>query len=429
MKHVSLTIIVAALCCACNVSISHPDDNNQNVNNGNDTLLELRLNAKQQQQVVQGNEFTLNMLRQTYANRETENVIISPLSLSMALSILMNGAEGETLQQLKDGLGFGEWSNEEINRYNQLLLYTLPKLDNYTKVMLANSLWVANGFPIKEDFVNTNKLYFQSKVRNVDFSDPATAVLINAWAAEHTNDLIKEIVDAGLIYDCVALIANALYFKGIWAEEFKAEDTKPDAKFLASDKSTQKVEMMYKHAEMKYALYNKAQLAELDYKGDAYCMDLLLPPADMDIMTFLKSMQAEDIMNFEQNYWPEKTYGNTTYRNLENVDLYMPKFRLHYERMLNNDLMALGMTNMFSPSADFSRLSNIATHVSFVKQNTFLSVDETGTEAAAVTVIGVKETAAMPTMMELNRPFVLFIREKKYGTILFAAVIGNPNEK
>ena len=421
----SIIMLMAAMLCACNVQVTNPDQ----PSNGNDTAIPLRLTQEHQQMLVQSNEFSLSMLRQAYETRESENVIISPLSLSMALSMLMNGADTETLEQMKAGLGFKDWTDEEINRYNQLMINTLPRLDTFTKLTLANSLWIRNDFPVKEGFIDSNKLYFMAQVQNVDFHDAATADLINKWAADHTNNLIKQVVDQDLIYDCAMLLANALYFKGIWEDKFDKEMTIKDEKFTTSNNKTEQVDMMVKNAQMKYGIYQKSQLVELDYKGGAYCMDLLLPPAGMDVQTLLKMMQAGDIMKFEENFWPEYEYETTKWRELQDVNLYMPKFTVRYEKKLNDDLKALGMTDMFSGMADFSRLSDIPTYVSFVKQNTYLSVDEEGTEAAAVTVIGTKEYAAMPTEVRLDRPFVLLIREKQYGTILFAAVIGNPNEK
>ena len=438
----TILFAMAVVFCACNVQVTHPDDKNNETHdwgegNGVTRPVVLKLSSRQEQLLQQSNEFTLNLLQQVYANeKKYENVIISPLSASMALSMLMNGADGNTLKQVKDALGFGDWSEEDINEFNHLLLTALPRLDTCTQTELANSLWFQEGFPVKEGFTELNKQYFMAQVENVDFTNPATADLINAWAANHTHDLIKEVVDAETIYNCVALLANALYFKGVWNDKFEKDSTRNED-FTSSKNVKQVVDMMHKQGEMKYAFLKKqnAQLLELDYLGGAYCMDLLLPGKD-DIPGLLKTIDAEEMTGWEETYWPEhkQVYNGDTsiWRSLNEVKLQMPKFTLRYKRELNEDLKMLGMTDMFDGNAaNFSRMSDVPTYVSLVKQDTYMSVDEAGTEAAAVTVIAYEKAIAPENMpkMYLNRPFVLFIREKQYGTILFAAVIGNPNEK
>lgn len=449
MKKTMFLFAVAAMCYACNVQVLNPDPKNTETHdwgngNGNDVAVELRLTAQQQQMLEKSNDFSLNLLRQVYASEtEHENVIISPLSASMALSMLANGADGETLNQVKDALGFGEWSDEDVNEFNKLMMNALPRLDTCTRMTLANSLWLQTGFPVKDDFVNINKLSFNAEVQNVDFTDPATADLINKWAADHTNDLIKKVVSADMIAECVTLLANALYFKGVWADKFDKELTQ-EMDFTSSKKVVQRVDMMCKQGDMKYRYLSdkKAQLLELDYLGGAYCMDILLPAEDTDIPTLLSKISADEMHTWEDKYWPEietwvydidkEEEVAMTVRSLEEVKVQMPKFTLRYERELNDDLKALGMKDMFSASvANFSRLSKIPTYVSLVKQNTFMSVDEAGTEAAAVTVIGVSGISEIEPKipeMYMNRPFVLFIREKQFGTILFGGVIGNPNK-
>ena len=447
----TILFAMAVVFCACNVQVLHPDDKsyeNHDWDDGNGvtTPVVLKLSSRQEQLLQQSNEFSLNLLRQVYeAETESENVIISPLSASMALSMLMNGADGETLKQMKATLGFGDWSEEDVNEFNKLMLTSLPCLDTCTQMELANSLWFQEGFPVQDAFTELNKQYFMAQVENVDFTNPATADLINAWAAKHTHDLIKKVVNPEMIADCVTLLANALYFKGVWADKFDKEQT-IDEDFTSSKNVRQVVDMMHKWKNMKYCYLSdkNAQLLELDYLGGAYCMDLLLPSKDSDIPTLLKSLQADEMQTWENKFWPEDEIEYYDYeademktvrqRRLEEVKVQMPKFTLRYERKLNNDIQALGMKDMFNMSlANFSRLSEIPTYVSFVKQNTFMSVDEAGTEAAAVTTIGLEGTSIgeppkVPEMY-INRPFLLFIREKQYGTILFAAVIGNPNEK
>lgn len=452
MKKILLLAVAATLFCACNVQVINPDNNsneehNWGSGNGHDTVYELRLTSQQEQMLQLTNDFSLNLLSQVYnAETSSENVIISPLSASMALSMLMNAADNQTLEQVKQTLGFADWSDQDINEFNRKLIHALPYLDTYTQLTLANSLWLSYDFPVNDDFVNTNNLYYYSKVSKVYFTDPATATLINQWAADNTQNLINNIVSPETIQDCAMVLANALYFKGVWADKFEKELTQ-DRDFTTSNNVRQVVDMMHKEDNMKYQYLpdKQAQLLELDYLGDAYCMDILLPSESQTISSLLSSLSAEEMSTWEDKFWPEYEYYGYDYekdeevllkeRRTQRVKVQMPKFALRYSRTLNDDLISLGMTDMFNPfAADFSRLSTVPTFVSFVKQDTYMSVDEAGTEAAAVTVIGFTEASAEPheykiPEMYINRPFVLFIRDRKFGTILFAAVIGNPKKE
>lgn len=374
-----------------------------------------------EQELVQGcNDFSFDLLAQAAENSNEENIILSPLSASMLIGMLMNGADGETLEQIQEMLGFDdEASIEEINAYYRQLIDVLPALDQYTTVRLANGIWVAERFPVFAEYIEACKKSFDAEAKNVPaFTDQKVIDDINHFAAQHTNNLIKEIIDPGMVDDnTVMALVNALYFKAKWQDKFKKELTKPQ-KFTTLAGDEIQTNMLHRTAEMIYGEDDDYQLLELPYKGGKYCADIILPAEGIDIRRWVQDLDAER--------WQEMLDG--TFR--PEVELALPKFALKYDRLLNADLQALGMEDAFGGRANFSHLSDQPTYVDLIKQYCFMQFDEEGTEAAAVT-IGIKNDAAVFEPMNrrkfvAERPFMLVIRERDYGTILFTAIIGHP---
>lgn len=376
-----------------------------------------------EQELVQGcNDFSFDLLAQAAENSNEENIILSPLSASMLIGMLMNGADGETLEQIQEMLGFeDEASIEEINAYYRQLIDVLPALDQYTTVRLANGIWVAERFPVFAEYIEACKKSFDAEAKNVPaFTDQKVIDDINRFAAQHTNNLIKKIIDPSMVDgNTVMALVNALYFKAKWQDKFKRGQTKPQ-KFTTLTGNEIQIDMLHRTAEMKYGEGKDYQLVELPYKGGKYCADIILPAEGLDIRRWIQELDAER--------W-QQMLGNTFPFRME-VELALPKFALKYDRKLNTDLQALGMTDAFGSRANFSHLSSHGAFVDLIKQYCFMQFDEEGTEAAAVT-IGFMKDAADPEPMDrrkfiADRPFVLIIRERDYGTILFTAIIGHP---
>lgn len=374
-----------------------------------------------EQELVQGcNDFSFNLLAQAAESSNEENIILSPLSASMLIGMLMNGADGETLEQIQEMLGFdNDASIEEINAYYRQLIDVLPALDQYTTVRLANGIWVAERFQVFAEYIEACKKSFDAEAKNVPtFTDQKVIDDINRFAAQHTNNLIKKIIDPGMVDDnTVMALVNALYFKAKWQDKFKRGQTKPQ-KFTTLAGNEIQIDMLHRTAEMKYGESEDYQLVELPYKGGKYCADIILPAEGLDIRRWIQELDAERWQQMMSN-----TSG-------PEVELALPKFALKYDRKLNTDLQALGMTDAFGIKANFSHLSSQETYVDLIRQSCFMQFDEDGTEAAAVT-IGFMKDAADPEPMDrrkfiADRPFVLIIRERDYGTILFTAIIGHP---
>lgn len=389
--------------------------------NGVSQPRKLQLSVAEQGLVQDCNDFSFNLLAQVASSEKQENIILSPLSASMLLGMLMNGADGETLAQMQQVTGFEDDATiEEINAYYKQLIEVLPALDTETTVRLANGIWVREDFPVIEDFIQACKQSFEAEAKNVPtFVDNNVLNEINRFAAQHTNNLIKQVIDPSMVDENTAMaLVNALYFKAKWQDKFKKADTKPQV-FTTLNGEQIQAKMLHRTGSMRYGEDEDYQLLELPYKGGKYCADIILPAKGVDIRKWVEDLDAER--------WQQMLNG-TSY---PEVEMALPKFALKYSRRLNDDLSALGMSNAFGEKADFSRLSKEDTYVDLIHQYTFMQVDEEGTEAAAVTIgIVAPKAADIPQKFFVaDRPFVLLVREKDYGTILFAAIIGHPEWK
>lgn len=395
MKRFFLILSLTIFTCSCDEPV-------------NMSVKKLQLTPNQTQMLSADNDFTFSLFRQV-ADANEDKCFISPLSASFALSMAANGANGETRQQILSVLGFDAEALSELNEYHHNLLTTLPYLDSKTKIALANALFVQTDFPLEADFVSACRQSYNAKVDILDFmNNPSgAAAKINAWAARNTNNKIKKVVDAPTVESLRMMLANALYFKGKWDCKFDKSNTRKEA-FTASDGSVSQVDMMHITEHFRYAQTDAFRMVELPYKGGAYVMDVFLPAEGKTIADVRHSLSNQTMAE-------ARVYSY-------NIDLRLPRFTMDYERRMNEDLQALGMTQAFTGSADFSNMSSVPMCIDFVKQNTFLAVDEEGTEAAAVTVIGFKCTSVGPEEtipFYVDEPFILLIREVQQGTILF----------
>ncbi len=345
------------------------------------------------------------------------NFMISPLSLSMALAMTRNGAAGETEAAMTETLRLTPFGDEvAINSYYNKLREALLATDPSTKLSIANSIWTNKHVTIKPAFIATNRDYFHSTVEAVDFADPATVGRINRWAADNTEQLIDHVLDET---DPLALmyLLNAIYFKGIWTSQFDKRSTQK-APFTYENGSIKQVDMMQQKAEFNYSENETMQMVELPYGNQAFSMLVLLPKAGK------KLGDINDLLR-EGSAWSTLNSGLRSAM----VDLRLPRFKTEYNIRLNDLLTDMGMGNAFVPGvADFSRMSDLEAFISFVDQFTYISTDEEGTEAAAVTVVGMELTSVGPSRevsFHANRPFIYLIREQSTGAILFMGAVKN----
>jgi serpin B len=361
------------------------------------------------------NDFGFDLYKNTIKFESSDkNVITSPLSVSMALSMLLNGTHGQSTSDLMKTLRL-DVTKEENNKVCLDLLDYLPKTDPKVTINISNSIWARADFKLLDSFVTSLKNYFNSEITSLDFLDKTkTKNTINAWVDKSTNGKIKTIVD-DISDDHVLFIINAVYFNAPWTKEFEAKNTKK-TNFNLMDGSTKSVDMMYSNElKFKYFRNDDVEIIELPYGSGQYAMTAIMPN---EVSKF--SAVEATLSNQKFNEWKGKLTSVSKY------DLYFPKFELDYEIDLKNALSSMGMASLFSSSADLSGISQMGQlEVSEVKHKTYMKVNEQGTEAAAATSVGVVVTS-MPPTINFNKPFFLFITEKNTNAILFSGRIMKP---
>lgn len=370
------------------------------------------LTRSEQELLNMGNDFAFRFFNQVCSTEnEHPNVFVSPLSASLCLSMITNGADGHTLTEMQDVLGFpaASCTLNDLNSYNQKLTSALLSLDNTTQLGIANSIWVNKGFNVYDSFVDLNKKMYDARVEELDFNSPTAKDVINQWCADKTNNCIKKVIE-NIPADVRMYLINALYFKGIWKSRFtKTATVRED--FANADGSRQKVEMMNQTAAFNYASTDVFSLAELPYGNEAFSMVILLPAEGKTLNECLAGLTCDN--------WKE--WSNAMTR--RELQLKLPRFKVEYKKKLMEDLAAMGMKDAFDGyNADFSKMSAVKLCIGLLEQFTYIHVDEEGTEAAAVTVGGMLETSAPSTEtipFYVNRPFAYIIKEKSTGAILF----------
>jgi serpin B len=340
-------------------------------------------------------------------------VFTAPLSASMALGMAMNGAAGTTYDEMRATLGFNASATEtEIGASYKSLIALLRGLDPSVDFRIANSIWYRTGFPIQPSFVDAGRSWFDAQVAALDFGSPNAVRTINDWVSTSTAGKIPTIVD-GIEDDQVMFLINAIYFKGSWRAKFDPAHT-IDAPFK-SVVGDQLAKLMHRDGTIRYLQTPDFAAVDLPYGNSAYSMTVVLPSTGKSVDAVAASLQSAA--------WAEWV-GQL--RDAE-VDLYLPRFKLEWERMLIPDLQSLGMRAAFvDGGADFSRMSSLGRQlfISLVKQKTYVDVNEEGTEAAAVTNVGISVTSApVRVVFRVERPFVFVLRERLSGTILFMGKI------
>lgn len=361
----------------------------------------------------QTSEFTFDFLKKHNAEEKADkNYFVSPLSLHIALGMLLNGTDTKTKEEIQKSLRVSS-DLAVTNGIYKDLMEGLPNADPKVTNTIANSVWYRNTFSVEKSFLDVLKASFNAQTYAEDFTNTATVGKINNWASDNTNGKIKKVIEQ-IEPAHVMFLMNALYFKGDWKIPFKVENTRDEN--FAGTTGTKSVKMMSMQEKVKYAKRSNYQALELAYGGGNYVMTIILPEGKTSVGEIINTMSASEWKSLNTALAEQK------------VIVGLPKFTVEYETNLNSVLSKMGMPTMFTDLADLSKISPPAgkLKVGFVKQNTFVAVDEKGTEAAAVTTIGV-ELTSMPILPEFicNRPFAFFISEKQSNTILFAGKIVN----
>ena len=377
----------------------------------------IKLSEKAAQLIEADNKFGLELFQKVVAYEdEAENVMVSPLSVSLALAMTYNGANGETKTAMEETLKLYGLTTDEINQSYESLVSALKSLDEKVLLEIANAIFYRDDFEVLEDFISVNQNYYGAEVSPLDFDDPGAVDVINSWVADNTHDKIQTIIDR-ITGDQVMFLLNAIYFKGIWAKEFNPESTVPFP-FYKEDGTEKMVDMMCRLDTLDYFENDFFKAIRLPYGMGNYNMYVFLPEEGKTSGNIIADCTHE---NWET--WMEG------FQETENIDIRLPKFNFKYEIKLNDVLSEMGMGIAFGGGADFSGINpEGGLFIGFVKHKTFVDVNEEGTEAAAVTIVSIERLSAGPQNIPfyVNKPFVFAITEKDTGAILFIGEVKNP---
>ncbi len=376
-----------------------------------------QLTPQENKLVTSDNLFGIKLFKEIVKNQADQNTFISPLSISMALGMTLNGAAGDTREAMENTLELQGLSQPEINESYQSLIELLRNLDPKVVFQIANSIWYREGLDFKQDFIELNKNYFDARVEGLNFNDPNSVNTINNWVDENTNGKIKKIVNQIDPLDIMFLI-NAIYFKGTWTYEFDEEQTKADE--FQSPAGTVDCQMMRQKNDYKYLQTENFQAVDLPYGDEKYRMTVFLPAQGIDLNTFISDLTSDTYLDWLQNF------------TVQNGTLELPKFELEYKVQMKDVLSALGMEIAFNPNeANFTDLYQGPqnAYISSVLHKTYVKVDEEGTEAAAATsvTIGVTSVGGGGFYMRVDRPFFFVIRENHSNSLIFMGKIIKPN--
>jgi len=374
--------------------------------------------ALEKQVASSADRFGLKLMKAVNATQQDSNVFVSPLSISMALGMTLNGANNETYDAMQSSLEMDGLTQQQINETYKSLINLLTQVDPKVVFDIANSIWYRNTWTFEQSFIDLNKKYFNALVKGLDFNDPSAPDVINNWVYNNTNGKIDKIVDS-IDPTVVMYLINAMYFKGTWKYEFDKDETIDDI-FSVPNGNQIPCKLMVQTNDFSYFRNSEYQAIDLPYGDDHFSMTVLLPAPTNTVDSLISRLSEEN--------WDILLSSFST----QEGTLYFPKFELEYEITLNEVLKSLGMEIAFTPGlADFSNMYTgpADLNIDEVKHKTFVKVDEEGTEAAAVTSVSIVFTSAGGSgfTMCVDRPFVFVIRERNSGSILFIGKIVEPS--
>jgi serine protease inhibitor len=411
MKRLNL-LIVSILLTGTFFSCSKTKDENLQKDK---EIPNINLSAKQKAVVASINNFGIDIFKQVYASEDvSNNLFISPVSISFALGMTYNGANTTTKDAMEQALRFNGMDRNEINQTFKTLIDYLEIVDPKILFTIANSIWYRNDFSILQGFLDTNQKYFNATVSPLDFNNPGSKDIINNWVAQNTNNKIRQIIDE-IKSDDIMYLINAIYFKGTWKFEFNKSNTHEQIFNLTG--GTKNVPMMYQKGSFNYFANSTFQAVELPYGNGRYNMLAFLPKPGKTVADIVNELNPENY-----NTWLGLLQPTNE------VEIYLPKFKFEYKKELSDVLKAMGMGIAFTDMADFSNINGSGgLLITAVNHKTYVDVNEEGTEAAAVTsvTVGVTSIGNNPVFLA-DKPFLFAITEKETKSIVFIGQVANP---
>ncbi len=355
------------------------------------------------------NLFSKMITSETFKNK---NLVISPFSISMALGMALMGAEGETYQQMSEVLGFPGMTTESVGENYKSLFLILENLDSSIDFDIANSVWIREGFPVYDSYISRCRDYFYASIFPDEPFDTATTSKLNNWVNEKTNGKISKIVDR-IPDTMVTMLVNAIYFFGKWTHPFDPGATHDDI-FTNINGEVKKVSMMQHADKFKYLESENFKLLSLPYGNKKFYMTIILPDPGISIYD-LPATALTDLFDL----WSRA-------EEME-VKVELPRFEYSSPAIEVKDfLKTLGMVDPFLPDrANFKGLTPKSNFfISNVMHKTYIKVDEKGTEAAAVTVVGAAVTCIREgPVFRVDHPFIFVIHDAKTKSPLFMGII------
>lgn len=407
-----MTAMVLSACRSARVEKAAENGNaNWSVNEEVDESF-LILSDVQHEMVNNNNSFAFSLYNKTMGMNSR---VVSPLSVTYLMSMLANGADGETQQQILATLGWaGEGiqqpSLQDINDYSRMLIEKTARLDKAVTVEIANYVAVNKEFKLNSKFQKSVERDYKAGVESLNFTSPSTLKRINDWCNDRTHGMIPSIINE-LDPDAVSYLMNAIYFNGTWKDKFSKEETKQEM-FRGYTRDIQYVDMMHRHGEYFYADGDGYSAVSIPYGNGAFRMTVILPTEGSFLRDVMASMDGGKFQALQRSM--EKC----------NVDLKIPRFTTEVDLPLNDIISALGAPLIFSPQADFSQFARGNFYVSKMFQKAKIEVSEEGTKAAAVTAAIMMMSAVRPekkrnVVFHADSPFAYIISENSTGSIYF----------
>ena len=420
-KIVSIILVFCLIAVSCeqiNEEIAFSIDSPGLING----ITKVSLSSQQQDYVEKGNEFNLNLLRELYSEK---SLVVSPLSVQMALGMTLNGAEGKTAQEIINTLGYGEKGQNFVNEYFKILIEQLPSIDKSVTLRIANSVISRTGFELNNGFINIMKHYYYAPAATISFDRDNAVKPINDWVSRNTEGKIYPFIESIDPYVC-CLLLNTLYLKARWTKigndpMFFPEETIKNSLFTIDKQRQTKVDYLKTKGAYLYKETESFQVLALPYSTGKYYMYFLLPKEQN--ITAVKDI-IEEVSNKGLNQ---------TLQGMQDalVRVKIPIFSINSYFELKNTLKQLGIKTAFDEStADFSSMFNkTVKNVSIgdVLQKTSIEIAEWGTEAASVSAVKIVLPTSDLNPVQYNdfyadHPFVFIIADSDSKVILFEGV-------
>lgn len=375
----------------------------------------VQLTPEQRVFVKDNNKFSMNFLKTVNVGNQSGNsFVFSPLSITYVLGMVNDGSTGTTEKELEETLGFHSGGIKAVNEYCKNLIENLPKADKNVTLDIANAIFLNKRYSLKEQFRQDMKRYYDAQAEALDFGSPETLKHINGWCKEKTNGMIPSIIE-NVDVNMVSYLLNAIYFKADWAAKFDPKNTRNET--FTTERGGKEMPMMHQDVYISYLKNETFSAVRIPYGNQMWSMTVMLPE---------EGKTTDDVINLlAQDDWKE--FDNSLYQPYE-VNLSLPRF----ETSSSTDDMAGGLISLLKKmgirkvfdkeNMEIVNIANTPLYIGMMRQKAAIKVNEKGSEAAAVTVAGMLNTAVeeFPKAdFHANRPFVYVISEASSGVILF----------